>query len=211
MAQVIASNAAEVGESTFSPKDYFVGIAQKAIAAGKNVRIVLPGRGEVLLFPERKAFSADLADPATFFQAPAGEFHATALEASTEPLAPRPIGELLWQAGFHASQGRLMEGITIFDVVQFHHWPNLPQLPQTPNTARICALLTRHPTTIMLAHRLLGIGKDEVYRIYSAAYSAGIANIVNQNPEAVAGAEPAEERSEARGLFRSLFAKISGL
>ncbi len=210
MSQGIASNPAEAADSTFSPNDYFLGIAQKVIAAGKNLRITLPGRGEVQLYPERHEYVADIADPAEFFRAPAGEFRSAPLE-SAAPAHPRHIGELLWQAGFHASRGRLVDGITMFDVVQFRRWPNLPHLPKTANTARICALLTRHPTTIMLAHRLLGIRKDEVYQVYSAAYCAGLAEIVNQNPEALPAAGPEAGQSEARGLFRSLFAKISGL
>lgn len=212
MSQAIASNPVEGAESTFAPADYFLGIAQRAIASGHDTRIALVGAGEVSLYPGRQMFSADLRDPEGFFQEPAGRFKVTALGASDEPKEPRHMAELLWMAGFHASRGRLTEGTSMFDVVQFHHWPNLTKVSHTANTARICALLTRHPTTIMLAHRLLGIKKDEVYRIYSAAYAAGIANVIHQNPKATAGAEPeAEEKTEARGLFRSLFSKISGL
>lgn len=212
MSSAIASNPTEATESVFSPADYFLGIAQGAIASGQDTRIVLPGVGEVSLFPARKMFSANLSDPGGFFQEAASRFQVAPLGAAAAPKEPRHIAELLWMAGFHASKGRMTEGTSIFDVVQFQHWPNLPKLPQTANTARICALLTRHPTTIMLAHRLLGIKKDEVYRIYSAAYAAGIAKIIHQNPEVTAAAEPEpEEKSEARGLFRSLFARISGL
>lgn len=213
MSQAMASNPIDAGESVFSPSDYFLGIAQRVIASGVNTRVTLPGGGEVMLYPARKEYAARIDDPGEFFRTPAGQFQSAPLGASTEPAQPREIGELLWQAGFHASEGRLVKGATKFDVVQFRQWPNLPRLPQTPNTARICALLTRHPTTIMLAHRQLGIARDEVYQVYSAAYSAGLASIINQNPEAVGETGPgaAEDKGESRGLFRSLFAKISGL
>ncbi len=213
MSHAIAGNPVEAGESVFSPADYFLGIAQRVIASGADTRVTLPGRGEVILYPARREYAARIDDPAEFFQAPAAQFQSAPLNAATEPAPPREIGELLWQAGFHASEGRLVKGTTKFDVVQFRHWPNLPRLPQTANTARICALLTRHPTTIMLAHRQLGIARDEVYQVYSAAHSAGLASIINQNPEAVGTAAPwaAEDKGESRGLFRSLFAKISGL
>lgn len=213
MSQVITSNAVEATESTFSPGDYFLGLAQRAIASGHDTRIALPGAGdEVLLYPARQMYSANLSDPEGFFQEAAGKFKVTSLGASAEPREPRHLAELLWMAGFHASRGRMTEGTSMFDVVEFHHWPNLTKVPHTANTARICALLTRHPTTIMLAHRLLGIKKDEVYRVYSAAHAAGIANIIHQNPEATAAAAPeVEEKTDARGLFRSLFSKISGL
>lgn len=206
------------GDVVFSGADYFLGIAQRIASSGGNTRVVLPGKGEVSLFPERKEFSADIPDMAEFFQAPAAQFEITPLDASASPQAPnygKNIGELLWQAAFHASQGRLVEGTSKYDVVEFRHWPNLPRLSKTANTARICALLTRHPTTIMLVRRQLDIGHEEVYRVYSAAYCAGIANMVSRNPQVTAAEDAAgtvqEEPAEGRGLLRSLFSKISGL
>jgi hypothetical protein len=125
------------------------------------------------------------------------------------------ISDLLWQSAFHVSEGRLIEGCSKYDVVQLRHWPNLTRLPVTPNAARICALLTRHPTTIMLIHRVLGIDKEEVCQIYSSAYSAGIAHMVSRSPILNGFEDSADdtqlEQVQDRGIFRSLFAKISRL
>lgn len=212
MSQTLINSPADKGETIYSANDYFIGIAQRIVASGQNTRVTFPGIGEVLLFPERKAYSADISNEAAFFQASQDKFRTEPLDDAPGPDGGRQLSDLMWQAAFHASNGRLAEGTSKFDVVQFKKWPNLPKLAQTPNTARICALLTRHPTTIMLAHRQLGISREEVYRVYSAAYGAGIARIVNQNPEAIAQAETANEApAEERGLFRSLFSKISGL
>ncbi len=121
----------------------------------------------------------------------------------------------MWQAAFHASQGRLIEGCSKYDVVRFRRWPNLSRLPKSPNTTRICALLTRHATTIMLAHRRLGADKEEIYQTYAAAYCAGLVTMVSRNPQAASGAGSAEPTEEApatqRNLLRLLFAKISRL
>lgn len=202
------------GDAVFPPAEYFLGIAQRVMSSGQNTRISLEGKGEVALFPGRREYSADIPDMAEFFQAPASQFKTSPLGEADKPQSPKHVGELMWQAAFHASQGRMVEGTSKYDVVQFRHWPNLPHLPKTANTARICALLTRHPMTIMLVHRQLGIGKDEVYRVYSAAHSAGITSMVSQNPQALAAdVESAAEGepSQERGLLRSLFSKISGL
>jgi hypothetical protein len=211
-----ATSKDDSGEDFFSAGDYFLGLAQKAIATGKNTKITLAGKGEVTIYPARREFVADIADQAEFFQAPAAQFQ-TAEQGDTAPPAKlsraRHISELLWLASFHASRGRLMEGISKYDVVKLRQWPNLPQLTKSPNTERICALLTRHPTTIMLVHRQLGITKNEVSQVYSAAYSAGIVTVLNRNPQAASASEEEEDKdaSQDRGLFRSLFAKISGL
>jgi len=213
-----AAQPAEKGDAVFSPADYFLGIAQRLIAKGENARIVSPWKGEVSIYPGQHEFSAEIPDWAEFFSAPATQFEITPLGASAAPQAPaygRNISELLWQAAFHASQGRLVEGTSKYDVVQFRNWPNLSRLSKTGNTARICALLTRHATTIMLVHRQLDVDREEVYRVYSAAHAAGIATLVSRNPQGAAfdGGAPDEAAAtaEGRSLLRSLFSKISGL
>jgi hypothetical protein len=215
MSHDVSNNPASADDTAFSAADYFLGIAQRVVASNSNTRIVLAGKGAVSLFPGRKEYYADIPDMTEFFQAPAAQFEVAALDATTTPSpgSGKNLGELLWQAAFHASQGRLINDATKFDVVQFSCWPNLPRLSKTPNTARICALLTRHPTTISLVYRQLGIGKEEVYHVYSAAYCAGIAKTVSRDPtasKATAEAEPTEPAQE-RSLLRSLFSKISGL
>lgn len=223
MSNDISNSPVELGDAFFSAKDYFLGIARRAVAFNENTRVVLAGKGEVFIYPGRKEFFADISDMAEFFQTPAAQFEVTPLGAAASPQAPgtgKNISELLWQAGFHASQGRMLDDTTKYDVVQFLSWPNLTRLPKTPNTARICALLTRHATTIMLVHRKLGIENKEVYQVYSAAYSAGIASIRNLESTTklramdsltteaeLATAEPAPKQ----GMFHSLFSKISGL
>lgn len=206
------------GTPSFSAADYFLGIAQRIASANENTRIVLPGKGEITLAPSRGAYYANIPNMMEFCQAPASQFEITPLGDAAIPYAVsagKSIKELLWQAAFHASQGRLIDGCSKYDVVQFRHWPNLTRLPITPNAMRICALLTRHPTTIMLVHRQLGIDTTEIYQIYSAAHSAGVTNMVSKNPESAnVEAEVASdhvEPTQERSLFRSLFAKIAGL
>lgn len=215
---ILSNSTADAGAAIFAPANHLLGIVQGIVASRDNARIFLPGIGEIVIFPERSEYRANVRDMAEFCRAPAAQFVVTVISATaiSEFSSPgRNIKDLLWQAAFHASQGFLVEGCSKYDVVQFRHWPNLTRLPTTQHTARVCALLTRHPTTIMLVQHILGIGKEEVCQIYSAAYCAGIAQRISRNPDsggddalaADAKPEPAQERS----LFRSLFAKISGL
>jgi hypothetical protein len=204
--------------AAFAPANHLLGIVQRIVASRNDMRITLPGMGEIVIFPGRDEYRSKVQDLAGFCRAPAAHFQVTVVSeaAMTDSHAPaRSIKDLLWMAAFHASQGLLLEGCSKYDVVQFRHWPNLTRLPATQSAARLCALLTRHPTTIMLVHHILDIDKNEVHQIYSAAYSAGIAHRISSNP--VSGsidafaAEVQPEPVQERGLFRSLFAKISGL
>ena len=205
-------------DGSFSAREYFLGIAREIMASRENAHIALPGKGEVYLFPRSEEYHANIPDMEDFCLTPASRFKVTVLGDARGEVAPgagRHVSDLLWQAAFHASGGGLIEGCSKYDVVQFLRWPNLTRLPKTPNTMRICALLTRYPMTIMLVHRKLGIDKKELYQTYSAAYCAGLTNIVGRAGQDAAhdkvAETVAEEPAQQHNLFHSLFAKIKGL
>ncbi len=212
----LSNTATNAALTTFAPANHLLGIVQGVVASRDDTRITLPGKGEIVIFPGRNEYRSNVKDMAEFCRAPAGHFEVTVINQAAITDAPaRSVKDLLWMAAFYPSPGLLLEGCSKYDVVQFRHWPNLTRLPATQNAARVCALLTRHPTTIMLVHHILDIEKSEVHQIYSAAYGAGIAHRISSNP--VSGsidafaAEVRPEPPQERGLFRSLFAKISGL
>lgn len=214
----ISSRATDVKHAIFRPADYLLGIVQQVVVSQVNTRIALLGNGELVVLPEFGEYYTNVQDMPEFCRAPAAQFELSVIGDSDRTHASGARGhikDLLWQAAFHASQGCLVEGSSKYDVVQFCHWPNLTRLSVTPNAARICALLTRHPTTIMLVHRVLGIEKEEVFQIYAAARSAGISKTISLNPEsenlAADTTDAPPELVKEHGLFRSLFAKLSGL
>jgi hypothetical protein len=58
---------------------------------------------------------------------------------------------------------------------------------------------------------MLGIDKAEVYQLYNAAHCAGIAETLSQAHFETITTDNQPEPVKEHGLFRSLFAKISGL
>jgi len=118
----------------------------------------------------------------------------------------RNIDELMWMAGFYASDGRLMEGCYRDDVVEVMFWPNFTRLPSTPNSMRLASLLSTHPTSIALAHRFLRIDKEEAYQFYTAARCAGLARSINRAPE-----EPPLKPHRNQALLGLLLNKIAGI
>lgn len=205
----------------FSPKDYFLGVALHALASEHDTQVSLPELGEITLFPARGAYHAAVSDMQAFCQAHASKFRITVLKGTeSEPVhdaqSKRPLAELLWQAAFHASQGRLVESyangetVRIVDVIKFRRWPNLTRLPTTPNTMRICALLTRNPSSLLLVSRKLGIEQQEAFQVFSAACSAGIAHVAFGPKTAVAQDDLHRDLTPQRQerLLNSLFNKI---
>lgn len=200
-----------------------LGLAQDAVSRQENVQIELQNEnGEaayVVILPGRREYLTNVTDGKGFYQTPATQFKVTRLGAGLperfrSDLAKR-LEDLLWRAAYHVSEGRLIEGCTVFDVVRLRRWPNLTRLPSTPNTFRIFALLTRHPTSIGLVHRMLHITKDEVFQVISAAYCAGLIEKVSCNVDLInkmqQEAEQTLPETKEHGFFRSLLAKITGL
>ncbi len=223
-----SATATDEGPACFSASDYFLGLARKIVANQESMHVSLPERGEVIIVPERNEYFARIAEMAEFCQAPATNFRLA--HPKKEDYARLSssgqtghIRELLWEAAFHASQGRLVgsrsneEDVHPYDVIRFHHWPNLTKLSQTPNTMRICALLTREPSSIMLVSRKLGIEPSEMYKVYSAACSYGIVNVISNHlgqadVQASIDDEDADvDAPHSRSLIRALFTKIAGL
>ncbi len=196
----------------FNPDDYVVGILRRAVANKQDVRIDLRSVAQIQVLTTRGEYFSSVGSLKTFFTAPAELFTVTCLspEEASHLCASRGVGrnldELMWQAAFYASAGRLMKGCFRDDVVQLRHWPNLTRLPAPPSAMRIAALLARYPTSVTLAGRLLKVPRNELYQFYSAARCAGVATAVNRKP-----AEPVLKPHRNQTLLSLLLHKIAGL
>lgn len=213
-----SSKTADAGTAVIESASHLLHIVQRVLDAQHNTQITLPGLGNITILPQSRAYHADVKDMGEFSIAPAENFVVSILGSADLSSISQPgkdVSDLLWQLAFYIYEDSLIESCSENDVIQFSRWPNLTRLPTTPNTARICALLTRHPTSVTLVRRVLGIDKKEVNRIISAACSAGIVNTISRGPSLVnfepAAPEVKPEQIQKTGLWNSLFTKISSL
>ena len=171
-----------------APAVHLLNIVQRVLSSQDNTQITLPGIGNITILSQRREYYADVKNMSEFSIAPAESFEIKSLDSSELSSISHPgkdVRDLLWQLAFYIYEDSLIESCSENDVIQFSRWPNLTRLPITANTARICALLTRHPTSITLVRRILGIDKKEVSRVISAAFSAGIVNMISRGPSLV--------------------------
>lgn len=199
------------GVDYFNPDEYLLNTLRRATANAQDLYIEVDGIGEVLMLSNRGEYFAFVTDMAAFLTTPPERCKLTILSEGDErvpgeEIIGRNIDELMWEAAFHASKGRLMDGCYRDDVVELMHWPNLSRLSHTPQSMRIAALLTRHPTSIYFAMRLLKVTPEEMYQFYSAARASGIARPINRKPE-----EPKLEPHRNQTLLSSLLSKIARL
>jgi len=203
---------------SFVADDYAIGILLSLSPEMEHVKITHPEKGELVISPRRGEYARRILDAAGFFQAPRSSFTVAEVKEQIPPSIQKGrIEDLLWEATLHAAQGRLIEGLHKYDVVQFTRWPNLTRVPLTPNVMRICALLTRFPSGTYLAQAILNIGAAEIYSVCSAAKVIGIVKQVNRNmkPDAEEEKQIAEggraAESKSGQFLGRLFSKLSGL
>lgn len=197
------------GVDYFNPDDYLLNTLRRATANEQDILLEVDGIGELLMLSSRGEYFPYVTDMAAFVTTAPDKCKLTILpngddRIPSEDVIGRNIDELMWHAAFHASQGRMMEGCYRDDVVELEHWPNLSRLPHTPQTMRIAALLSRHPTSIYFAMRLLKVSTAEMYQFYSAARAAGLARPINRKPE-----EPKLEPHRNQTLLSALLGKIA--
>jgi hypothetical protein len=209
----------ECRRNSFTVDDYVIGILLKLSPEQTYVRISHPEKGELLVSPKSGECVSRISDAAGFYQAPRSSFTFTEMsEAFPLTVMAQNMEDVLWEAAFHAAQGRLIDGLRKFDVVQFTRWPNVTRVSLTPNVMRICALLTRFPSGIYLGQVILGVEEAEMYSVCSAAKVIGIVNMLNRSVKfdeaevklAEARVQKADEIKSRQFLSR-LFAKLSGL
>lgn len=210
--------AGDPGKS-FIADDYAVGILLKLSPEQEHIRISHPEKGVLLVNPKRGEYISRISDTAGFFQAQKSSLTVTEIKELFPPVViARRMEDLLWEAALHASQGRLIDGLRKYDVVQFSRWPNLTRVSLTPNVMRICALLTRYPSGINLGHKFLKIEEEEMNSVCSAAKVLGIVNLLNRKIQLDAedeaqlkAHEQKQDESKSGRLWGRLFAKLTGL
>jgi len=169
----------------FNPDDYLVNILGRAVANKQDISVSLKSGESLAIFPARGDYFSCVDDMKAFCVSNIKAFTVKILKSSDDEdfrkgvEHGRNFDELLWQASYFASQGRLIQGCGREDVVAVSYWPNLTRLPCPPSAVAITALLTRYPTSLTLASRILNVPIEEMFEFYSAAFSAGF--IVRQN------------------------------
>lgn len=209
----------ECRRDSFTVDDYVIGILLKLAPGHTHVRISHPENGALLVNPKNGECISRISNATGFYRAPRSSFTVTEMnEAFPLTVIAQQMEDILWEAAFHAAQGRLIDDLRKYDVLKFTRWPNLTRVSLTPNVMRICALLTRFPSGVYLGQIILDVEEAEMYSVCSAAKVIGIVNMLNRSikPDeaevklATAHVQKADESKSGQFLGR-LFAKLSGL
>ncbi len=195
---------------TFSADDYIINIIRRAMTNAQDIIIDGQSHGHIVILAKAAEYFAEVESLSDFCNLNSKELKITVLNEKKikqyKTGIGRNIDELLWQAGYYASNGRLMEGCRWNDAIKLHYWPNFTRLPITPNTLRIAALLAVQPVTIEHAILCLKVKREEVYQFYCASLCAGAVSTVNGISEA-----PKLKPHRSNALLGMLLSKIASI
>ncbi len=172
----------EVRAEIFDPDRSVLGMAPQAATRRRAVRLGFDRSGQ----GERFAAAADMPASCRSGLARFAIGPVTADERD-RPLATglgrRNMDEFTWSIAYAVSDGRFMGGCRPSGVVRLRRGPNLAFATHNLGAIRMCALYSQSPTSLTVANPLLGISRSEVWRFYSAARAARLAEVVNRGYE----------------------------
>ncbi|VAW56405.1 hypothetical protein MNBD_GAMMA07-2749 [hydrothermal vent metagenome] len=197
---------------TFSADEYIINIIRRAMTNAQDIMIESKSHGYIIILAKEAEYFAKVDNLPEFCNMSAKSLKITVLNEKKlneyKTGIGRNIDELLWQAGYYASNGRLLEGCFWNDVIKLNYWPNFTRLPMTPNSLRIAALLAVHPVTIEHTILVLKVKREEVYQFYCASLCAGAVSTIKGNGDAPIPSLKPHRRNALLGLLLSKIASI---
>ena len=130
-------------------------------------------------------------------------------ETPAENVKLTPIEQFLWNLTVKTARGRVPKGTSLDDLYVIQYWPNIPQLMYTPNAMRISAFWVDRAQSINNVVSKLGIPQEDVLTYFSAAQAIGIAKLAKRKEDLLTTPEIVKSDKKKRGIFSSLFNKIS--
>lgn len=217
------TNAAQLKQAHYNPRDYFQGYVQSAlkVASARNQILQLnSGWKPLLIFPHNHEIWLNADDKqlrafAGIIINKSGDPHKnmslTPLDSNsafTYDLDKfQSVEALVWKLACWTSKGRYPQQIDIDSPVFLKHWPNFTRLLITPHAMRIAALLTDKPRTAANVALALKIKPEYVFIFISAAFAIGLLSQVAKNTE-IAAAPQEIEPDKKNSLFSRIISKL---
>ncbi|MCK4492774.1 MAG: hypothetical protein KAU26_01860, partial [Methylococcales bacterium] len=139
----------------FFPNYYFLGILLESIASGRRYDCKSPCGAHLYVCSNQKKyfFSANKTNLNELLLRSADDFMVTELsqmdfEQITKSMESKKLNDLLWSAAVAGSQGRLMKGHGLNDVIHLKHWPDIAHIKTANHYLIIAAFMSRNTVDI---------------------------------------------------------------
>ncbi len=197
----------------YAASDCLLGSLRKALKQPGVTCLEIRDQGRIWLDPDSARYAAEIDSPPAFFSMPEAALKLSSRRALNTDGLVRPVDELLYQSAWYGPENALLEDCHPFDVIQLRYWPNFTRLPHTRHVLLLSSLLSRRPTSLTFAYRMMRIPEADALRFYSAVTAAGYVRTISAQPKADAGDGLSEsaEAAPAGSFWSRLFDRISGL
>ena len=197
----------------YTADDCLLGSFRKVLSQPGTARLEIRDQGCILLDGDAGRYRAEIDNPSEFFSMPASALEVSYQATSNADWPARPVDELLYQSAWYGPSGALLNECQPFDVIELLCWPNFTRLPHTRHVLPLSSLLSRRPTSLSFAYRMLRIPENDALRFYSAVTAAAYVRVISSQPKPGAGSRPPEaaEAPGAGSFWSRLFERIAGL
>ncbi|QSA96269.1 hypothetical protein [Methylococcus sp. EFPC2] len=229
---VDAHDPSQWGDLYYQPDEYLQGMVHKAWERAENTGIALrvqtPWKA-IALLPQQRKIWVD-ADEAQIRAACSIPFHKVAnielggANPSRTSLMEVAADEaqllaghdkaaastaLLWKIALWTSKGRIPQGLAPDRPVRLTRWPNFTRVLITPHALRIAALLRHRPCSLFDVAQALGIRQQFVFAFFSAAWAAGLIEVMPDTPTApIPHPDPPEQPERKKSLLKSILQRL---
>lgn len=216
-------------EMCFDPERFMLGTMlehiSKATANQQTVVLTCLGNRTIIIDPAHAKISSNLTDSQirTLAIAPIDDNLSSPIsakvfkygEVSSELDSVLKLKDLrhisqetfMWNLGLMTCRGRIPAEFTICNRHYLRRWPNLTRANVPANAMRILAYWMQQPCSLTDIYQQLDIPMQDVFSVFSAAYSAGLTGEAKRrSDEMMQAVELNEHRS--RGLMRSIISRL---
>lgn len=206
-----ASRRAIANVPRFAAQQCLLGPIRECLDSGEKNCLEVPEKGRLWLDGEAGLYRSEMVSSADFYSADPAELVRARDTVPPARLIARPADEVLYLAAWHARQDALLDECQPFDVVQLHCWPNFTRLPHTRYLLPLSSLLSRRPSSLAFAFRMLRVPEADALRFYSAAMAAGYLRVISSQPATASGGDEPTASERSGSFWSRLFERISGL
>ncbi|MFP3874589.1 MAG: hypothetical protein ACLFV1_09060 [Thiohalophilus sp.] len=120
------------------------------------------------------------------------------------------VEAFMWDLGLLTCKGRIPHEISTADRQYLRRWPNVTRIKLTDHGLKILAYWVKNPCSLYEMSEKLELPLQDVFSIFTAAYSAGLADRARRDADAVVEAVEIP-KNEKRGLFGALMSRLRNM
>lgn len=118
-----------------------------------------------------------------------------------------PFEIFMWNLGFMTCRGRIPLEASVSERQYLKRWPNITRIKLGENALRIISYWVKQPCSLVDIQKALDVSLQDVFTVYTAAFSAGLASNAKRHADYVFEV-PEVEDNKRRGLFNRIVKRL---